>query len=289
MIYKVSLPSILHGHLMPAEDSMLVEGRVFCVADGVTRDPISPKNITDLSTEDLLKKYPNPSGSRLAADLFCESFIKFLNKKIPTLKTIKNAFIYGNEKITELNKKNPSNIDYLVNDFFSCVASGGVIYNNKLYWGGICDCGIIIYDKQGKIKFQTPNWMKSFEKYEKKKLHKPDFNFSQAKYRKMVRSKYRNNVKMIVNNECVSYGALTGEKEAEQFMKFGEIYLDKGDLIVFYTDGFENTILHNRFFITIYQKTINLMEKHFIPYSLTLASQDYHKFGRERTLIAIVD
>ncbi len=274
---------------MPSEDSMLVEGKIFCVADGITRDPITPKDFTNLPFEKVLTKYPNPSGARFAADVFCESFVKSLNKKVPSLKTIRNAFIFGNKKIAELNKKNIKKIDYLVNDFFGCVASGGVIYKNKLFWSGICDCGIIIYDKNGKVKFQTPNWMEPFEEYEKKNLQKPNFNFAQPKYRKIIRSEYRNNAKKIVNNKCVSYGALTGEKEANKFMNFGESRLNKGDLIVFYSDGFEYTVQHKKFFKTIYQKNESLVDQHYIPYSLSLAKQEYHKFGRERTLIAIIN
>lgn len=289
MIYKVSLPNILYGHLMPPEDSTLVEGKIFCVADGITRDPISPKDFTNMSIDDSLKKYPNPSGARFVADIFCESFVKFLSKKDPTLKTIRNAFIFGNKKIAELNKKHIKKVDYLVNDFFGCCASGGVINKNKLCWGGICDCGIIIYDKNGKVKFQTPNWMKLFEKYENKHLRKKGFNWPMPEYRKMIRSEYRNNAKKTVNNKCVSYGALTGEKKAEEFMNFGEIGLSKGDLIVFYSDGFEYTVQHKKFFKTIYQKDKNLADQHFIPYTLSLAKQDYHKFGRERTLIAIIN
>lgn len=289
MIYKVSLPNDLYGHLMPPEDSMLVEGRIFCVADGITRDPISPKDFINLSIEDSLKKYPNPSGARFAADIFCESFVKSLNEKAPSLKTTRNALIFGNKKIAELNKKSIKKVDYLVNDFFGCVVSGGVIYKNKLYWGGICDCGIIIYDKNGKVKFQTPNWMKTFENYENKYLRKNSFNWPMAKYRKMIRSEYRNNAKKIVNNKCVSYGALTGEKEAEEFINFGEIELSKGDLIVFYSDGFEYTVQHKKFFKTLYRNNENLTDQHFIPYTLSLAKQDYHKFGRERTLIATIN
>ena len=289
MIYKVSLPNSLHGHLMPPEDSMLTAGNIFCVTDGITRDPSSPKDFTGLSCEKVLEKYPNPSGARFAADIFCESFVESLSKNALSLDTVRNAFIFGNKKIVELNKKHIKKVDYLVKDFFGCCASGGVIYKNKLFWGGICDCGIIVYDKHGKIKFQTPNWMKTFENYENKYLRKKNFDWSMTKYRKMIRSEYRNNVKKIVNNKCVSYGALTGEKEAEKFMNFGEIELSKGDLIIFYTDGFENTTQHKKFFKTIYQKDKNLADQYFIPYTLSLAKQENLKFGRERTLIAIIN
>lgn len=72
-------------------------------------------------------------------------------------------------------------------------------------------------------------------------------------------------------------------------MYFGKIELYKGDLIVFYSDGFESTVQHKKFFQTVYQKNENLVDQHFIPYALSLAKQNYHKFGRERTLIAIIN
>jgi len=289
MIYKTTSPNLLYGHLMPPEDSLLTEGKIFCVADGITRDPISKKDFTNLSIEKAWGLYPNPSGARFAADTFCETFVKFLNKKTPSIKNVQNAFILGNRAIANLNKINIKKIDYLANDFFGCVASGGVITNNKLYWGGICDCGIIIYDKNGKITFHTPNWMKPFTDYEKINLQKSDYNFARPKYRKMIRSEYRNNAKKIINNKCVSYGALTGEKDATKFMNFGEVKLNKGDLVVFYTDGFEDIVQHKKFFSTIYQKTESLIDQSFTPFNLSLAKQDPNKFGKERSLIAVIN
>ncbi len=287
MIYKVTLPNHLYGHLMPPEDSMLIKGNAFCVADGITRDPLSPRDLTGLSIEEYSKKYPHPSGARFAADAFCGSFVKFLYNKKPSLEIVRDNFIRGNKKIGDLNRKNIKETDYLVNDLWGCCASGGVIYKNRLFWGAICDCGIIIYDKNGKIKFQTPNWMKPFENYEEKHLRKEDFNWPKAEYRRMIRSGYRNNPKQIYNNKCVSYGALTGEKAAEEFMNFGMIELNIGDLVVFYTDGFESTVQHKNFFKTIYQKDENLADQYFIPYALSLVKENDHKFGRERTLIAV--
>lgn len=288
MIYKIFLPNSLYGHLMPSEDSLFFDEKIFCVADGITRDPIFPKDFTNRKIENILKQYPNPSGARLSADMFCEMFVKSLKNKNTSIEKVRNAFIVANKAIAKLNRKYIKKIDYLVNDFFGCVASGGVIENNKLYWGGICDCGIIIYNKNGRIKFQTPNWMKPFEYYEIKHLRKKNFDWLKFDYRKLIRSEYRNNAKKIINNKCISYGALTGEKSAEHFMNFGEIKLSKGDLIVFYTDGFEATVQHKNFFSIIYQNSISLMDQKFIPFSLTLEKKDHDKYGKERTLIAIV-
>ena len=71
-------------------------------------------------------------------------------------------------------------------------------------------------------------------------------------------------------------------------MNFGEIRLNKGDLIVFYSDGFMSIVSHKKFFKTIYQENESLTDQLFIPYALLLAKQNPLKFGEERTLIAII-
>lgn len=286
MIYKVSQANIQYGHLMPPEDSMLENGRIFCVADGVTMEISSPKNF---DYKRALLKYPNPSKARMVADIFCKSFVDYLNGQKPSLKEIKTAFVSGNKAIEKFNKKHTKKINYLNHDLSACVASGGVITNNKLYWGNICDCGIIIFSKNGKVKFQTPNLMNSFVEYEKKYLQRPNFNFSNPKYRIMIRSEHRNKKAKVIKGMYSSYGALTGEKIAEDFMNFGKIELNKGDLIIFYTDGFEHTVQNKKFFKTIYKKTESLIEQSFVPYDLTLAKKDPEMFGRERTLIAYIN
>ena len=71
-------------------------------------------------------------------------------------------------------------------------------------------------------------------------------------------------------------------------MNFGELKLAKGDLIVFYSDGFEATVRHKYFFKTIYQPSDSLADQKFIPFSLSLAKQSPAEYGKERTLIAVV-
>lgn len=286
MIYQTTLPDILYGHAVPPEDSFLKDGNIFCVADGITRDPSSPKNFTKLPR--VLKKYPNPSGARFVADIFCQTFVRTVRGKTPSIKNVEHAFHQGNCEIAKYNHQHIKKVDYLVNDYFGCVASAGVVYNCKLFWGGICDCGIIIYNKKGQVKFQTPNWMKDFHQYDDNHLQTKDFNYRLAKYRKVVRSQYRNKLNNISNGRCVSYGALTGEVEAQSFMHFGEVKLSKGDLIIFYSDGFEFVVREKRFFKTIYQKSESLTDQKFIPYSLTLAKKNRDKYGHERTLIAYI-
>lgn len=283
-IFFISLPNIKYGRLIPAEDSFLFHKNVFCVADGITRDPIGIDNFNGALLSDFAKSYPKPSGASIAADEFCQTFIKRLkNKKTINLKMMRQAFVSGNKAIGALNKKFVRETDYLANDWWGCVACGGAIIENSLYWGAICDCGIAIFDRFGFLKFRTRNWMNDFLRYETARLNRPDFNWNDAEYRKKVRSKFRNNYKI-----SAGYGALTGECTAEKFMHFDKIDLERGDLIVFYTDGFEKTISQRGFFKAVYQEKQVAFKNKMEALSFNLSKKNYSDYGKERTLIAVI-
>lgn len=279
MNFGITLPNTKYGHLMPQEDTFLIEKDVFCVADGITRDPISPLDFEGLTIEDGLKNYPNPSGARMAADLFCQEFVKNIGHEESSDK----AFIKANSAIAELNKKYIKKVDYLVNDFYACVASGGTIINKKLKWGQICDCGIIIFDKNGNKKFQTENGMTPFKSYIKGKEQR----WGNPERRKYIRSQFRNNPEQIVEGKLVSYGALTGEKTAAPFIKSGTIDLSSGDLVIFYSDGFENLVVENGFFDALYKNNEESAKKDLLEFDKQYSANQYEEFGHERTLIAV--
>ncbi len=267
---------------LPQEDHFKITKNIFSVADGITRDPETSIYWKDKSREELIKDYPQKSGAYLAAKFFCSSFNKYLSNKEINQKNLRSAFIFANNQIKNLNKRYIPVPDYLVNDFYACVASGGVIKDGFLYWGAITDCGIIVYDKKGKTKFQTPDYMEPFAKYISK--HKGYWN--DPKRRVFIRSIFRNNSKQIKNGKLVSYGALTGEKQAEFFMHFGKVRLEKDDVIIFHTDGF-TPIINNENFQTILSKDFMGIKSKISSLTSKLISQDIEKYGKEKTLVAI--
>ncbi|AKM82509.1 TPA: hypothetical protein DD449_01845 [Candidatus Berkelbacteria bacterium] len=273
------LHDVKYGNLKPQEDSYGTRDNIFCIADGITRDPKSPSDFNDLPIIQLLKNYPSPSPAKMAADCFCKSFLDFTNNKVIDKNTVKSAFSSANEKIAELNKKYNPNPDYLVNDFYACVASGGLIYDGKLFWASIGDCQVMIIDKTGKIKFESPNGLEDFLHYTQSHKEK----WSDPKRRKEIRRQYRNNPNKVIDGKLVSYGALTGEKNAEPFIKSGFKNLDPSDFILFYSDGFAQALgdLHfrNSLVSTNREKLLELDGK--------MAQGDYEKYGKERTLVLI--
>lgn len=264
---------------MPEEDALQYSESVFAVGDGITRDPLTELGLDSHTIEELLSFYPNPSGAKWAADLF--TFVFVSEAKISS---VREAFIRANTQIAKLNAEYIPKVDYLINDYFGCVASGGVIQDNTLHWGVIGDCGILVFSTEGDLLFRTPNSVESFERFIQE--GKIVFKWETKEGRKLVRSQYRNRPDQIIDGQCASYGALTGEPAAEAFLYTGEYKLSTGDIVIFYSDGFEATILHPNFFKTIQDfQNIDINLKSF---SQKLAQESPEVYGRERTLIATV-
>ncbi len=99
--------------------------------------------------------------------------------------------------------------------------------------------------------------------------------------RAIVRRDYRNNLNNIQNGTCVSFGAITGEDSAINFIKSGQIELSNGDLVLVYSDGFTNFLCNNEFISQI----INFNKNKFENYIEMKSQSDYEKYGKEKTLV----
>ena len=227
------------------EDYFKVKDNMFCVADGVTRDSIHgtvvpyPKNKEEV--EEWVKVYPNPSGAYEAAKICAESFIEYISEyqsEEMTEDIIMKAIKKANQDIWEINKDRK--IDYLKDDLFCCVAVGGYIVNNTLYCFSIGDCHITLLDKNFDVKFTTNNNHKQFEDYLENVYCKNNlYDWSKPEYRVMVRRDYRNKPEIKYNGEEVSFGALTGENEAEHYIDVYKVDLNDVEYVCAYSDGCE--------------------------------------------------
>lgn len=259
----------------PQEDSFKHTDNLFVVADGITRDPINSKDFSTLTFETFFDNYPNPSPARTAADNFVDSVLSSFSGDL------KEVYYLSNSSIKELNEARNPIPDFLENDYWACVAATAYINENKLYWSVIGDCRVKVFDKDNKVKFESPNSVEIFEKYffSKDNPRFANFDWKKPEDRILIRKEFRNNPKQIVNNKCVSYGAITGERDALDFMHFGELELDSGDLVLVYSDGFEKIV--NDF------KLIDLTKEELEKLFIEKGKEDYSKYGHERTLIMI--
>ena len=255
-----------------AEDYFKVEDNIFCVADGVTRDSIYgesipyPKNKQEV--EEWIKVYPNPSGAYEAAKICAESFVEKLleyDKKIDE-NVILDAIRIANNKIAKINENRK--IDYLANDLFCCVAVGGCIIENTLYCFSIGDCHITAFDENFNIKFNTINNHKQFEDYLEIYSKENKYDWNNPKDRVMVRRDFRNKPGKLYNNKEISFGVLSGEKEAEHYIDVYKVDLSQIKYICAYSDGCEP-----------------FFETKEIAKKIILEPEQLKNEGKERTLV----
>lgn len=255
----------------PIEDQFYATDSEAIVADGITRDPIGIRDLSSRTPKEFLEKYPRPSGAELAAKEICNSFS---STKGPLVERL----VECNKKVKMLNERYIPICDYLENDYFGAVASCVKIENDVLNYAYICDCGIIIYDDIGNIKFQTED---DKELYSDPFINRIGIPWNLPEARIIVRRDFRNNLEQKVNGKCVSYGAITGEPAATNFIKSGNIKLTKGDTVVVYSDGIAN-FLHEEEFIS---KITHFEKSEFEDYIENKSRTNYERYGKEKTLV----
>lgn len=256
----------------PIEDQYYANDIIAVVADGITRDPIGVGDSSMYLYEELLRRYPRPSGAELAAKVVIDAF------KENSKSSLRERLIRANQKVKDLNGKYVKKCDYLQNDYYGAVASCAFIEGSQLRYAYICDCGVIVYDKKGNVKFQTID--------DKKMVSDPYINkigipWHLPEARVIVRRDYRNNPNNIQDGHCVSYGAITGEKDAISFIKDGSLELDREDVVIVYTDGFAN-FLHKKEFIDL---LLEFRSNEFEKYVNEKSESDYEKYGKEKTIV----
>ena len=274
LIYKNTFDNIMTvGFDFPIEDQFYASDNEAIVADGITRDPIGISDFSKCTKEEFLEKYPRPSGAELAAKEVCGTFSNITGSLV-------NRLIEANKSVRRLNDKFINECDYLENDYYGTVASCISIEEDILKYAYICDCGVIVYDNNGNIKFKTED---DKELYSNPYINKIGIPWNLPEARKKVRSEFRNNTNNIVDGKCISYGALTGEDSAVNFIKSGQLKLEDGDTIVVYSDGF-NCFLSEIEFIN---NIINFNKDSFEKYIEEKSKSDHEKYKKEKTLVIL--
>ena len=259
------------GINFPIEDQYYASDNEAIVADGITRDPIGISDFSKTTKREFLEKYPRPSGAELAAKEICSTFPE-------TKGSLVDRLIETNKSVKRLNDKYIPECDYLENDYYGAVASCICIKDNILYYAYICDCGVIVYDKFGNTKFKTED---DKEIYSDPFVNNIGISWNLPEARKIVRSEYRNNINKVVDGNCMSYGALTGEESAINFIRSGQLKIEEGDIIIVYSDGV-TYYLNDKEFIN---HIINFNKDTFEKYIEEKSKEDYDKYGKEKTLV----
>ena len=262
----------------PNEDFHLISKKhqIFIIADGVTQSQFLAGKYKG--------EYAFPAGAKMAAQIFCQSVLEFLEKNFNSKKKkfevlIKQAFDSVNQKIRKLNIHEglDRRLNYLEYDLFDTVGIVGFISGNSIYYGYVGDCGLVIFDKNNKLKFQTDNDVLLAVK-RAKKIYKNWQSFLQEKQTLIFHRDFRNNP----NGE--GYGSFSGEDGVKKYYKINKKVLEPGDLVIFYSDGFINYFKFKKFIEILRKqdkKTLN-------NFSLTKAKENHKKYGTDRTLISFI-
>ena len=238
----------------PIEDAFFLDKlkRFAIAADGVTRDWDEHVNKLFLPFF-----YERPSKAGMAAFIAVNSATSALmDFQEKNEKAIRLSIEHANTKVGELARKlniTPKTVDYLKNDYpATTIAIASKRDNGYLSYGFMADSGIALFDDFGNMKFKTndegPNTLVFKERVWTSDSLK-DKNWKMPEARKIIRSKYRNNPM-----EPISYGVLTGERTALDYLKTGTIQTRKGDTLVVFTDGLESVLNSGEFALKIKEK-----------------------------------
>jgi hypothetical protein len=259
----------------PQEDFFLVSKKfpIFSLADGVTRE------------HDEKGKYPDPSPAAELAGIFCQAVISEAEKLYPdfNMESLKQIFKIANQKAGDFNRlkgfaKDKTNFwDF---DLVAATGAYAVIKDKKLFWSVIGDCYVAVFGKDGKLKFKSPDpWgLADFN-------HPDNWDKLTDKEQRIYTRKFiRNGVNQ--QNELIGYGVATGEITAERYLKYGELALEKNDLVFLVTDGYEK-YLNLPELIKLFVDWPLFLKNKVKALSRKLSEEDPEKYGHERTIIVV--
>lgn len=200
----------------PNDDYYCMAGRVFAVADGVSRTPYS--------------KAQYPATSQLAAAIFCIEVTCALEKG----KAFEQAFAHANGAIVEMNKAKgitPETLEYLLRDYVSCMGVAGMLskeVQNRFSYGYVGDCGILVYGADGLPIYMSENDVFVLETFREQR------GFATQDERRIW---WRHDMRNRPDARYMTYGALTGELEALSYLRTGFVDLQPGDIVILFSDG----------------------------------------------------
>ena len=209
--FSASYTDFVKYNRKPNEDFHLASSKmpIFIIADGVTQGRFESG------------VYAFPAGAKAAAQIFCYTILEFLEKGIDLSKKknhqfnknlVKKSFNLANQRIYELNKNEGiyEKMNLFEYDLFDTVGVVGFVLDDSLYYGFVGDCGLIIFNKSNKVKFQTKDMVKpAVEKA--KVIHKDWKNLSEKQQIIIEHRDFRN------TPDKKGYGSFSGEKEVEKY------------------------------------------------------------------------
>lgn len=95
------------------------------------------------------------------------------------------------------------------------------------------------------------------------------------------------NIKFMSTGLCSPYAVINGEERMSDFIESGVAELEIGDRVFIFTDGFEHYV-KNPSFHEFFKKWPDNLKEEIYTFSEKMISEDFEKYGHERSLIAIL-
>jgi serine/threonine protein phosphatase PrpC len=275
--FSASYTDLIKFNKKPNEDFCLISSKfpIFTIADGVTQGNFESGT------------YAFPSGARAAAQIFCYTNMEFLEKNIDFKQNdnlkfnkslIEKSFNLANLRIKELNVNEgiDKKLNYFDYDWFDAVGVLGFILGDNLYYGFVGDCGLAIFDMANHLKFQTKNEVSPFlEKARKIYKNWGEMSFKQKSI--IQHRDFRN------NPGGEGYGSFSGEEGIKKYYQIDGKYLNKGDLVIFYSDGFFDYFKEPAFIEILRKEDKKCLDE----LTFEKAKNNPSKYGTDRTLISV--
>lgn len=275
-VFSATYTDIIKFNRKPNEDFFLISKNlkscpIFVLADGVTQSRFEDGS------------YSYPAGAKAAAEIFCQSVMEYLEENFTPSKIknkiIKESFDFANKRIWELNENEgmTEKLDYVVYDYFDTVAVAGFLAKNTLFYGYVGDCGLAVFDKNNKLKFQTEDKVEPAVERARASYKNWD-GMAQNERTKIFHRDFRN------NPSGQGYGSFSGEAGVKKYYKIDSLILDSGDLVIFYSDGFVEYLKFPEFIKILRREDKKALDE----FTFKMAKENYQKFGTDRTLISIL-
>jgi serine/threonine protein phosphatase PrpC len=261
---------------LPDEDFIYVKDNAFAAFDGVTILFQNP--------------YPNPSPARKAAEIGAQTVVENLlvnQDKVNPEELLKDSFIKANEKIKNYNESlgvTPKTVNHTSKQYAATVGSFGFIKDNILYAGLLGDCGVLVLNEKGDKEIGLDYDDRLLTEYMENFLSpSPEINFDPMKHHIYIRQNVVNNPDLEYKGKKINFAVMTGQKEAEQFLKIKSTEIKPGYTILFYSDGF-TPFIEEKEFLEFLIKNKNQRETE--NYILEKSKTD-KKYQKEKSLLLI--
>ena len=196
----------------PNEDLVFYDesGKYGMVLDGVSRDRVDGI-------------YPIPSLAKEVTEVFWGSATEYIKAKNANgLMVLKQAVSYANDMVKEYNRS--------VKEGFTPGAVGIVfcIENDFLNYCYLGDCYAAFIRNNRRSIFTECQTQQVH-------LHKKEYTSDQIRY----------DICNHIEHPC-GYGVWNGNEAAMDFVKYGQIRMIEGDVILFFSDGLENEVMNHK-------------------------------------------